>query len=207
MIYQFTFMIQAEQATRGAVDKLGVLAECIYSSCRDATVGMRCGRFFAGFDREADSLEDAVASALRDCHKVPGVYVIAIEYETPAVPVDLERVLNPRLQETTSANQVRSFLIHEGYRACDIPACNCGGYHGGNASNRLDEIKKALDYYGQGKTILQMVEEAVADQRRYQFLKKNCAKLKHQGHYMNSPLFGHRDQTLDEALDKEIDRG
>jgi hypothetical protein len=36
------------------------------------------------------------------------------------------------------------FIDCEGYRRCDIPACNCNRWHGGNAKNRLREISDTL---------------------------------------------------------------
>lgn len=37
------------------------------------------------------------------------------------------------------------FLDRHGFRRCDIPACNCGSWHGGHAADRLREIGDALD--------------------------------------------------------------
>lgn len=36
------------------------------------------------------------------------------------------------------------FINSQGYRRCDIAACNCPYWHGGNASERLREIADAL---------------------------------------------------------------
>lgn len=41
----------------------------------------------------------------------------------------------------------RRFMSGEGYRFCDIPACNCISWHGGNASHRLSELRYLLDDY------------------------------------------------------------
>lgn len=37
------------------------------------------------------------------------------------------------------------FIEHRGYRRCDIPACNCGRWHGGHAQERLREISDVLE--------------------------------------------------------------
>ena len=52
-----------------------------------------------------------------------------------------------------------------GLRRCDIAACNCGGWHGGHAMQRLTEISEAMPY-ANGPTILQRVESLVADNAR-----------------------------------------
>lgn len=61
------------------------------------------------------------------------------------------------------------FLERRGYRRCDIPACNCGSWHGGHASERLREIDEALAECGierqtasEARTILQRVNIALA---------------------------------------------
>ena len=41
-------------------------------------------------------------------------------------------------------DDLEDFLVRRGYRPCDIPACNCGSYHGGHAEERLHEIYDAL---------------------------------------------------------------
>jgi hypothetical protein len=59
----------------------------------------------------------------------------------------------------------RWFLEREGYRRCDVAACNCGSWHGGHAMQRLTEIEDALTDAGiemNGKTILQGVRELAA---------------------------------------------
>lgn len=49
------------------------------------------------------------------------------------------------------------FMAREGYQRCDIAACNCGSWHGGNAARRLTEIQNALSELGvstNGTTII-----------------------------------------------------
>lgn len=63
-------------------------------------------------------------------------------------------------------HRLRRFLELKGYRRCDIPACNCGSFHGGHANERLREIDEALGLRTQGKTILQAVQELVEEHER-----------------------------------------
>lgn len=59
------------------------------------------------------------------------------------------------------AERAERFISDEGYRRCDIPACNCPYWHGGNASNRLREISEVLGDRTQGVTILNAVRALV----------------------------------------------
>ena len=54
--------------------------------------------------------------------------------------------------------ELRFFIERRGYRRCDIPACNCGSFHGGHAEDLLAEIHAALGELVQGRTALQAVE-------------------------------------------------
>lgn len=67
--------------------------------------------------------------------------------------------------------KAQDFIARRGYVRCDIPACNCGSWHGGSAEDRLREISDALDGRTNGSTILAeieklMVESAERDQLR-----------------------------------------
>lgn len=53
------------------------------------------------------------------------------------------------------------FIEQKGYRRCDIPACNCPYWHGGNAETRLHEVADALEDRVQGSTILAAVVKVV----------------------------------------------
>lgn len=58
------------------------------------------------------------------------------------------------------------FIERRGYRRCDIPACNCGSWHGGNAENRLRDFHEALvqaDVETNGKTLLGALGEVLAE--------------------------------------------
>ena len=41
-------------------------------------------------------------------------------------------------------DELTGFIERRGYRRCDIPACNCGSFHGGQAEERLTEIQQQL---------------------------------------------------------------
>lgn len=43
------------------------------------------------------------------------------------------------------------FLLSRGYVRCDIPACNCNSWHGGNADRRLTEIANYICECGMWK--------------------------------------------------------
>jgi hypothetical protein len=58
--------------------------------------------------------------------------------------------------------EARSFIDRAGYRRCDSAACNCGSWHGGHASQRLQEIADVLPWQN-GSTVLDRVVETVAD--------------------------------------------
>lgn len=57
------------------------------------------------------------------------------------------------------------FIRRHGYRKCDIAACNCGSWHGGDAMERLLEIEGAIREAGistNGQTILGAVKSILA---------------------------------------------
>lgn len=56
------------------------------------------------------------------------------------------------------------FIESNGYRRCDIAACNCGSWHGGHASQRLRELTDLLnehDCQPMQKTLLVAVRDVV----------------------------------------------
>ena len=57
------------------------------------------------------------------------------------------------------------FIRREGYRRCDIAACNCGSWHGGYAGDRLHEIREVLDDAGEpgGVPIRERVRAVLID--------------------------------------------
>jgi hypothetical protein len=42
-------------------------------------------------------------------------------------------------------SEAEAALERFGYRRCDIPACNCGGWHGGHVEARYEEACQAMD--------------------------------------------------------------
>jgi hypothetical protein len=74
---------------------------------------------------------------------------------------------NRRGEQSEDAERLRdalAFIEREGYRRCDMPACNCNGWHGGRAYERLREIGDAV--YTNGRTILASVEALKLDAER-----------------------------------------
>ncbi|MCY2989848.1 MAG: hypothetical protein NTY19_18545 [Planctomycetota bacterium] len=76
MIHQFT----ARLATAEAGPDTTALAERLYSIANDALLASRGGEVFVAFDRDADTLEQAVRSALADITRA-GARVLKIEIE------------------------------------------------------------------------------------------------------------------------------
>lgn len=68
-----------------------------------------------------------------------------------------------RVQE---AMRALDFIERRGYRRCDIPACNCGSWHGGNAEERLREFHEELvnaDVETNGKTLIGALREVLSE--------------------------------------------
>lgn len=61
-------------------------------------------------------------------------------------------------EAVAGARKRADFMDRRGYRRCDIPACNCGSWHGGNAEDRLREICDELGQDMNGK----IATEAIA---------------------------------------------
>ena len=59
-------------------------ADAIYGACDDASVGKSNDRTYVAFDREAESLEQAIEAAIADLRRV-GVRPLRIEMEVPAM--------------------------------------------------------------------------------------------------------------------------
>ena len=58
-------------------------ASAIYGKCNDSSLGKSNGVTYLAFDREAESLEQAIHSAVDDLH-VLGVQPLRIEMDVPA---------------------------------------------------------------------------------------------------------------------------
>ena len=57
-------------------------ADAIYGKCKDSSLGKCSGTTYVAFDREADSLESAIDSAVADL-KSAGVQPLRLEMELP----------------------------------------------------------------------------------------------------------------------------
>jgi hypothetical protein len=72
----------------------------------------------------------------------PDEYVdLAARVDAVLTPCDEAGVCQPATPDDGTA---LSFLERQGYRRCDIAACNCGKWHGGYANERLREISDTL---------------------------------------------------------------
>ncbi len=76
MIHQFT----AQLATSETGPDTTALAESLYSIASDALLVSRGGKVFVAFDRDANTLEQAVRSAIADVVRA-GATVLKIEIE------------------------------------------------------------------------------------------------------------------------------
>ena len=55
-------------------------------------------------------------------------------------------------------SKAEDFIASRGYRPCDIPACNCGSWHGGHADDRLGELRDYIRECGMWRgTILESI--------------------------------------------------
>lgn len=71
----------------------------------------------------------------------------------------------PGRDEAEEGRKALDFLCRHGFRRCDIAACNCGSWHGGDAADRLREISDALDEAGvarEGGIIVKRIAVLVA---------------------------------------------
>ena len=61
-------------------------------------------------------------------------------------------------------SKAEDFIRARGYRRCSMAACNCNSWHGGDAEDRLREIRALFDDagIGNGKTISTMVQELIS---------------------------------------------
>ncbi len=72
-VHQFTFIVEGADLQED--ERLDRLFE---AGCDDSTVGSSEGIQYVAFDREAESFEDAVASARRDLETIGGVAVVEV---------------------------------------------------------------------------------------------------------------------------------
>jgi len=72
--YEFTVIIPDVDETT---------ADAIYGKCGDASLGKSNGMTYVAFDRDGESLESAIDSAVADLRSV-GVQPLRVEMELPA---------------------------------------------------------------------------------------------------------------------------
>ena len=73
-IYEFTLVLPDVNDQTG---------DAIYGKCKESSVGNSNGTTYVAFDREAESLESAIDSAVADLKNV-GVQPLRLEMEVPA---------------------------------------------------------------------------------------------------------------------------
>lgn len=71
----YAFSVDIEPVAESAVDAL-------YSQCDDCSVGARSGQHYAAFDRDAESLEQAISAAVNDLRSV-GIEPMRVELAVP----------------------------------------------------------------------------------------------------------------------------
>ncbi len=72
-IYEFTLIIPEIDDTT---------VEAIYGSCHDSSIGKTRGTMYVAFDRESESLESALDSAVEDLRKL-GIEPLRVEMDVP----------------------------------------------------------------------------------------------------------------------------
>ena len=77
---------------------------------------------------------------------------------------EIERLRASEWEYKERAENAESFIGHRGYRRCDIPACNCGSWHGGDMEQRFDELHDAIGE--NGKTLLKAAQDLKASEEQ-----------------------------------------
>ncbi len=121
---------------------------------RAATAGRWEGRDCRGLSAPADCINWATVGKTAETARVwsfeDTVFIAEARNLVPALLDDLDAAL--------AENEARAdFMRREGYRPCDVPACNCNSWHGGHAAERLRDLRDLLDGEGwskNGSTIL-----------------------------------------------------
>lgn len=57
----------------------------------------------------------------------------------------LQQALDAATTLARERDEAIAFIEREGYRRCDIPACNCNSWHGGHANDRLESVLAERD--------------------------------------------------------------
>jgi hypothetical protein len=105
---------------------------------------------------EPNQAHDAMADTKRAAMKALTCLYIAVEApiaddvgaKVSAAFDAYEAAITAAASRSAAAEQGRDkaldFIEGRGYRRCDIAACNCGGWHGGAAEDRLREISELM---------------------------------------------------------------
>ena len=102
-VWEFTLIVEGQDVARQEVH------DALYESgCDDALIGQANGVQYLDFDRRAQSLEDAVASAVRDIEQVPGIEVVRF--------VDSDLVNMTEIAERTNRTRESVRLLVTGKR-------------------------------------------------------------------------------------------
>ena len=87
-------------------------------------------------------------------------------------------------ENNETADELRDVLRRNGFVRCDIPACNCGGWHARyGLCERLDEVKNALADAGHpltnenGNLISGALAPLLADSARLEWLIRNVSGI------------------------------
>lgn len=152
----------------------GICLICGAATLHQTTGEPMCGHYVqdALKCRELEAERDAALQTnVHDEGSIHRLEAEVLEWQNAAASngADFDRVHaeNEALrQKASELDRAHRFIESEGYRRCDIPACNCGSWHGGNAYIRLSEIADVLEDRTQGTTILDAVKallQKVAD--------------------------------------------
>jgi hypothetical protein len=101
-----------------------------------------------------------------DCAKVFPERIVECIADAEAALASLSRAPQVGVDADLKQRLERAewFIASQGYRRCDIAACNCPYWHGGHLRERFDEIQDVLldaDISLNGKTLLTAIKELV----------------------------------------------
>lgn len=127
----------------------------------------------------------------------------------------IDRLHDERRELMTERKELTDVLLRNGFRRCDIPACNCGSWHhvGGFAERfrEIDEVTGAE--YRNGETLLSRIKRLMAecealrkDAERYRLLRRMTNKTDAREIVVNENI-GHdwaRVMDLDAAIDRAM---
>lgn len=101
-----------------------------------------------------------------------------------------------RVQE---AMRALDFIERRGYRRCDIPACNCGSWHGGNAEERLRDFHEELvnaDVETNGKTLIGALREVLSERASLMAETERLRSALREARTLAQSIIGHEIESL-----------